>query len=313
MKPELTRRQMIAGLAAAAVPLAAAEPAKPEINAFSKHFQWTDVKEMSEICAGIGYQAIDLTVRPGGHVLPERAADDLPKAAEAIRKAGLKLGMITSDIVDVTTPHAATVLKTLAALGVRHYRWGGFRYKETPSIPDQLAEFKPKVKDLAALNRDLKVTAMYHTHSGVNQVGASMWDLYYLLSGFEATAVSANYDIGHATVEGGYGGWIHSSRLLMPYMQGVAVKDFKWKQNAKGQWVPGWCALGQGMVNFKQFFSMLKAAKFAGPVQLHMEYDELGGADKGSKTFTIPRQQLLSIYKRDIDTLKRMLVEGGLA
>jgi hypothetical protein len=44
-----------------------------------------------------------------------------------------------------------------------------------------------------------------------------------------------------------------------------------------------------------------------------MEYDELGGADKGSKTFTIPRQQLLSIYKRDIDTLKRMLVEGGLA
>jgi sugar phosphate isomerase/epimerase len=313
MKPELTRRQMLAGLAAAAaVPLSAAESGRPVICAFSKHFQWTNVKEMSEICAGIGYDAIDLTVRAAGHVLPERVADDLPKAAETIRNAGLKLGMITSDIIDVKTPHAETVLKTLSSLGVRHYRWGGLRYKDGVSLPDQLNEFRPRVKELAALNRQYKVTAMYHTHSGKGQVGASMWDLYYLLHDQDATLVSANYDIGHATVEGGYGGWIHSSRLLMPFMQGVAVKDFKWKQNARGAWIPGWCALGQGMVDFKQFFGMLKAAKFSGPLQLHMEYDELGGADKGLTKFTIPKEQLLAIYKRDITTLKRMLAEGGL-
>jgi L-ribulose-5-phosphate 3-epimerase len=114
-------------------------------------------------------------------------------------------------------------------------------------------------------------------------------------------------------VEGGLGGWIHSTRLLLPYMQGIAVKDFKWKQNPKGQWVPGWCALGQGMVNFKQFFSMIKAANWSGPLQLHMEYDELGGADKGNRTFSITKPELLAIYKRDIVTLKRMLAEGGLA
>jgi sugar phosphate isomerase/epimerase len=153
---------------------------------------------------------------------------------------------------------------------------------------------------------------MYHTHSGIGQVGASMWDLYLLLREFDPAQVSANYDIGHATVEGGFGGWIHSTRLLLPYMKGIAVKDFLWKRNQRG-WVPGWCALGQGMVNFKQFFTMIKAGGFAGPLQLHMEYPELGGADTGKRQFTIPKEKLLAIFRRDLDVLKGMLREAGLA
>jgi L-ribulose-5-phosphate 3-epimerase len=318
MRPAPTRRDMLAGMAAAAagaqsLPAQSNTPGRPTLCAFSKHFHWTDVKEMCGICAGIGYEGIDLTVREAGHVLPERVADDLPKAAETIRKAGLQLPMITAGIVDVSSPHAEAIVKTMKSLGIRDYRWGGFRYQDTGSLPAQLAGFQAQVKDLAALNRQYGVCAMYHTHSGIGQVGASMWDLYLLLKDHDVNAVSANYDIGHATVEGGFGGWIHSSRLLMPYMRGVAVKDFVWKRNGRGEWVPGWCALGQGMVNFKRFFAMLKAAQFSGPLQLHMEYDELGGADTGKTKFTIPKAQLLAIFKRDFDTLKRLLREGGLA
>ncbi|MCU0248383.1 MAG: sugar phosphate isomerase/epimerase, partial [Bryobacter sp.] len=146
---------------------------------------------------------------------------------------------------------------------------------------------------------------------GIGQVGASMWDLYLILKDLDRSAVSVNYDLGHATVEGGYGGWIHSSRLMLPHSRGIAVKDFRWKQNAKGQWVPGWCALGEGMVNFARFFPMMKASGFNGPLQLHMEYDELGGADSGKRQFTIPKEKLLAIMRRDIDRLKSLLRETG--
>src|SRR6266542_1045184 len=230
MKPQITRRDLLAGLASATTASnlgAAGDSGRFTICAFSKHFQWTDVKEMCDICAGIGYEGIDLTLRPGGHVLPERVTGDLPKAAEIVKAAGLKFSMCTADIVDAKSPHAEAMLKTMSSLGIRHYRWGGFRYQEAPGLPEQLAGFKARVKDLAALNKQYGMTAMYHTHSGVGQVGASMWDLYLLLKDYDANAVSANYDVGHATVEGGYGGWIHSARLLMPYMKGVAVKDFK--------------------------------------------------------------------------------------
>ena len=310
-----SRRDLLwAASAAAAVRPAASATAdgRPTICAFSKHFQWTDVPGAAETVRDIGYEALDLTVRRAGHVLPERVADDLPKAAEAIKNAGVKLAMITTDIVDPKTPHAEAVLKTTASLGLKHYRWGGFRYDLKRSLPDQIAEFKPRVKDLAAMNKQYGLTAMYHTHSGVTQVGASMWDLYLLLKDFDTESVSANYDVAHATVEGGFGGWIHSSHLLLPYTRGIAVKDFKWIRNEKGAWIPGWCALGDGMVDFKKFFAMLRSTGFAGPLQLHMEYPEVGSAATGKFESSIPKDRLMTILRRDLTRLKDMLREASI-
>ena len=306
-----TRRQWLAGMAA--VPMAAAAPRREfSICAFSKHFQWTDVRGAAAVCAELGYDGIDLTVRAGGHVLPERVADDLPKASAAIGAAGLKLGMITSPIVDVSTPHAEAIVRTMREVGVRYYRWGPFRYDMARPLAPQLAGLREKVRDLAALNRQYGVCAMYHTHSGEGQVGASQWDLYRLLEGQDLESVAVNYDIGHATVEGGYGGWVHSARLMLPLAKGVAVKDFRWAQDGGGAWLPGWCALGDGMVNFARFFRMLGEARFAGPLQLHMEYPALGGANDGKSELTIPKPKLLELMRRDIGTLRRLLAEAGL-
>lgn len=312
MSRSFNRRECLATLAAMAAPAEAKEVSKMPICAFSKHFHWTSVAETAAMCAALGYDAIDLTLRAGGHVEPERVEEDLPKAVEVIRKAGLQIPMVTSDIVDTKTPHAERILKTLQAVGIRLYRWGGLRYDPKREIPAQLAEMKPRVKDLAAMNRHYGVTAMYHTHSGFDQVGASMWDLYLLLKDFTPDAVAVNYDVGHAVVEGGYGGWINSTRLLLPYMRGVAVKDFVWKQNARGEWRPGWCALGRGMVDFQRFFAMLKTGGFQGPLQLHMEYDELGSAASGKKTSTLPKERFLEIMQRDLNALKSLLGAAGL-
>ena len=280
---------------------------------FSKHFHWTTVSEMAAHCAEMGYDGIDLTVRPGGHVEPAEVTDALPRAIETIHAQKLTTPMVTAGIVDATTPHAEAVMRALVAAKIPRYRWGGFRYVEGKSIPAQLDELRPKIRDLAAMNKQFGLTAMYHTHSGPNQVGASMWDLYLLLKDHSPNSVAVNYDIGHAVVEGGYGNWMHTTRLLMPYTRGVAVKDFRWTQNEKSAWVPGWCALGEGMVDFKRFFTMAKAAGFAGPLQLHFEYPELGGADTGKKTFTVPKERLLAIFRRDLAKVRGILRETGMA
>lgn len=268
---------------------------------------------MAGYAAELGFDGVDLTVRDGGHVLPERIADDLPKVAEIVRKAGISMPMITAGIVDAHSPHAEAIVRAMAALDIRYYRWGGLRYKEGKSIPDQLAEFKPRVKELAALNRQYKVCAMYHTHSGIGQVGASQWDLWWLLKDFDPQWVSFNYDIGHATVEGGSGGWIHSARLAAPYMRGVAVKDFRWEKNAKGEWRPEWTPVGDGMVNFRQFFRMLKEARFQGPLQVHCEYEGLGGANSGRRELTIPKENVLAQLRKDLTALREILKETQLA
>ncbi len=306
------RELLISGLAA--LQAARAEQPRPVLCAFSKHFQWTSgIPEMTEILGALGYEGVDLTVRPGGHVEPARVEEDLPKAAEIIRKAGLKLPMITTRIVDASSPDVERVLKTCKALGIPLYRCDGFTYDAARPLPAQLEDFRGRLKELAALNRQYGVCAIYHTHSGPGRVGASMWDLYLLLKDFDTSALAVNFDIGHATVEGGYGGWIHSARLLLPMTRGVAVKDFLWRRNEKGAWVPGWRPLGEGMVNFRQFFAMLRQSGFRGPIQLHMEYPELGGAARGDRAVNIPRDKLLELMRRDVETLKGWLREAGLS
>ena len=98
----LTRRQVLAGVAAtgaarALAPYAAAETkraGKIELSLFSKIVQWTDLKEAAAIAKDLGFDAMDLAVRPKGHVLPERVETDLPQAIETVSRAGLSVSMI---------------------------------------------------------------------------------------------------------------------------------------------------------------------------------------------------------------------------
>jgi sugar phosphate isomerase/epimerase len=73
------------------------------------------------------------------------------------------------------------------------------------------------------------------------------------------------------------------------------VKDFLWAKDAKGNWRPEWTPIGQGMVRFPQFFEMLAASHFAGPLQMHFEYP-LG--DKPEQVYAAMRRDLAAI--RDI-------------
>lgn len=266
---------------------------------------------MAQTAAELGFDGVDLTLRKGGHVEPERAEQDLPKAAAIIRKAGLAMPMVTAGIVDATTPYAEAMLRAMKSVGVTQYRWGNLRYNDAQPIPAQLEALKRDVAKLAALNARYNATAMYHTHSGL-EVGAPIWDLWLILKDQDSSRVAVNYDVCHATIEGGVGGWLRSAQLVAPMMRGVAIKDFRWERNAKGNWVAQKCPLGEGMVNFKRFFALLKEAKFSGPVQLHFEYP-LGGAESGAKTLTVDKAKVLAAMRKDLTTLRGWLREAQLA
>jgi L-ribulose-5-phosphate 3-epimerase len=311
---------------AAAETASAAE--KLKICIFSKHLQWTSISDAASIARDIGFDGIDITVRAGGHVLPENVEKDLPAAVEAVHHAGLQVPMITTEIMNVDTPHADAVLKTASQLGIRHYRWGSVTYPEKQGIVERLNELRPQMKVLAELNEKHQICGMYHTHSGPGLVGAPIWDLWYLFQGLDPRWIGINYDIGHATVEGGYGGWIDSSRLVMNQMKGIALKDFLWAQNKgtnahtdpydkalgiEDAWTPHWCGAGQGMVNFAGFFSLVKAGgRFSGPVQLHFEYPGLGGAENGKTTLTVPKEDVIAAMRRDLTYVRKLMSEKEL-
>ena len=311
MASSLSRRALLsAGGAALAGGLArAADRTRLKVAIFSKHLQFLQGGALPAAAAAIGFDGIDITVRKGGHVEPERVARELPPLVASVRSHGLEVPMITADIVDADTPHAEDILRAMAELGIRRYRWGGFKYDDREPYPAQLDRFRTRIAKLAALNKRYNACAMYHTHSGKDQVGAPIWDLYLLLKDFDPNTAGINYDVGHATIEGGLGGWIDSFRIAGPHVRGIAVKDFTWSRRANG-WQEQWVPLGEGMVRFPEFFSMVAASGFDGPVQLHFEYP-LGGAGAGSRDITIPREEIYAAMKRDLGRLRGYMAQAG--
>ncbi len=309
MKHSHTRRDFLqkAALTAGALPFlsmkqsGSALAAMPPLMVFSKHLQFLDYTEMTEKAAEIGFDGIDLTVRPNGHVLPERVEEDLPKAVEAIKKAGLQPLMITTAVEDAKGVDER-VLRTAAAQGVGYYRMNWYKYKEAQPMADTLREYQQQIKSLSELNRSLNLTGCYQNHAG-KLVGASTWEIWQLLQTAQSSHMGVQYDIRHATVEGGLS-WENGLRLLHKNIKILAIKDFVWARE-NGKWVVKNVPLGEGMVDFKRYFGLLKQYGVQVPISMHYEYD-LGGAEHGSKTPKVDKKVIYDAMKRDLVKVKEL-------
>ncbi|KAA1260613.1 Xylose isomerase-like TIM barrel [Rubripirellula obstinata] len=266
-----TRRTFLATTAATALARSAfagdasAESESNSICVFTKPFQSLTFDELAQQTAAVGFGGIEAPIRPGGHIEPEAVPDKLPELVESLRKQNLKLTVLTSNINDASDPITESVLSTTASLGIRYYRMQYFKYDEGKSITKQIDQWNRRMKDLAALNKQLGITGVYQNHAGRNYFGAAIWDLHRGLDGIDPNDIGVAYDIRHAAVEAGMS-WPINFQLIRDHVQVVYVKDFTWGESGLTN-VP----LGQGEVD-PNFFSMLKKANFRGPISLHQEY-----------------------------------------
>lgn len=306
------RREFIqtVALAGAALPLRsfAFTAREWEIHCFSKPFQWMDYGLLCETFAAAGVNGVDYTVRPDGHVVPEKVAADLPKAAAAARKAGLKTTLMTTAIRDVKDPHTAAVLKAAAKEGIRYYRMGWYDYQKGRPLLTSLQACGRQLRELGALNRELSISAAYQNHSGV-RVGAAIWDLYEMIKETDPVYAGVQYDIRHATVEGA-NSWPLGLELVSQRINTLDIKDAKWVEQ-NGKFTLQNTPLGEGMVNFPAFFKKVKELNIHVPISLHLEYELLS---KSEEALPVAQKQQIVLKKlqKDVQTLRGMLAAAGL-
>ncbi len=270
------------------------------VSLFSKHLQFLDYNEMAAAAAEMGFDGLDLTVRPKGHVLPERVADDLPKVVAAMKKYGMNPGMMTTNVWDTNNPEEKLVLETASTLGFTHYRTAWLKYPEDRTIAESQAIYGKQATALELLNKELGLIGCYQNHAG-NHVGAPIWDLLPILEATNNKHIGAQYDIRHAVVEGG-SSWELSLRRIKPFIKSLVIKDFKWGI-LDGKWQLINTPLGEGMVDFNRYFSLLKKYEINVPVSLHLEY-ELGGAEHGAIEITIDKKEVFAQMKKDLSFLR---------
>ncbi|GAA4432487.1 TIM barrel protein [Bremerella cremea] len=296
----LNRRQMLQTSlgTAAAMGLGStlsAEEAKPsrwKVITFTKFLQPLSYDQMADAIAEIGFDGIEAPIRRRGHIEPEQVADELPKFVEALKKRDLTIDVMTSSINSVDSPNAEETLKVAKELGIPSYRMDYYRYDLKKPILPQLREAGAKLKDLAAMNEEIGIQAVYQNHSGANFMGAPIWDMMQLVRQYDPKYVAMAFDIGHARCEGNMA-WPIQWNLVQSHLGSVYIKDFKGNNGR-----PEWCSVTEGEMP-KQFFQLLKESNYQGPISLHVEY--LHG-DEGAEV-----SNHLAAMKRDLAWLKEQL------
>jgi len=260
---------------------------------FAKMFQELPLLKFAEVAASMGFDGVDLTVRPGGYILPEEVEKKLPRAVEIFESKGLSTPMITTSITSSSEPYAQEIFKTASNCGIKYLKLGYWRYKGFGSLMSQIAEVREELKRIQRLSEEYGVTAVVHTHSGMC-LTAEPIVMWMIIKDFDPDFIGAYIDPGHMAVEGGLAGWLMGMDILADYVRVVAVKDFGWFKE-KGSWKAKIVPLGEGLVPWRKVFEILKIIGFKGPISIHCEY----------KGLTI--KQLIKQANKDLEYVRKIL------
>ena len=277
---------------------------------FIKHLQTLPLPEAARAIRGLGFEGVDLTVRPGGTVAPERVRQELPQAIRTLHDWGLGVPLVTTAITKADQGSARDILETAAALGIREAKLGYVTVNDFATFQSTLEQFN---RDLDAIERLAKATGVrvnLHLHSGMylTSLAAAVW---WLIKDRDPAAVGAYVDPGHMFVEGGRDGWRLGLDLLHSRIALVALKDLFWEQVpdeklAKPRWETRIVPFERGAVPWTDVFEILKKANFDGWISVHSEY-------QGSHSWRdLDVAGVIDQTARDLAYLKRVLAPLGI-
>ena len=276
-----------------------------KICVFSKHLQWLDYPEMAAFAREAGFDGIDLTVRPGGHVEPDQVEKDLPAAVKAVRAEGLDVPMMVSAVNDADLDLSRRVIETAAGQGIKYYRMGYFTYSDEIPVNKTLDEARRKMAGLARLNESAGIHGSYQNHAGSRYLGASIWDLREVLKDLPPEWIGSQYDLRHAVTESP-NNWKTGLRMIADFVNTLAVKDSRWVMGKEGAPMAELCPLGEGFADFPALLKILDRKTNARPVSIHFEYP-IGGAEHGSRELTVAREVVLESMKRDVERFRGLV------
>lgn len=278
-----------------------AQPLTERLALFTDHLDdfGYSYAEVAGMLRPLGIAGPDLTVRAGGLVPPERAADELPKAAAAFRDQGMSIPMISTNLTHAGDPTAKPILSTMDKLDIRYFKLGYLHYHDLAKYAEEIESERTKLAGLVALAKEHGVQAGFHNHSGAG-IGGAIWDAWDLLQPLDADAIGFYFDSGHSSIEGAKHTWKLNLQRVAPRLKMIALKDYVWEKSSGG-WQPRWVPLGEGMVNWNEFFPQLVKHPFAGPISIHLEYDP------GGKTRPERIDNNLAAAQKDVAFVKRHL------
>ena len=244
-------------------------------SVFTKPWREPQVGALGELVAGMGFDAVELPVRPGYQVTPDEVSTALPAAARELARSGVGIASIASGTDEATFAACADAgvpfIRIMVPIGVNGYAATGTEIRRVLAGLSERAE-----------RYGVRVAVQPHYDDYI----ADSSELFALLQDVDPRHVAAIWDSAHDALARKRPE--HGLELLWPWLGIVNLKSAYYERvdepaSAFGDpvWEPVFTDARSGMAEWGRALAYLAERGFAGPICLTAEYTD--GSDLVAK------------------------------
>ncbi len=246
-----------------------------ELALFVKPWKSLPLPSLAQHVRELGFDLIELPVRPGFPVEPQHIERDLPAAVQLLADEGVRVLNITAACaLDDERLYSACAA---AGLGMNRvmFRLGGVDY------PSAEAEARRQLDAALPYCQQYGLQIGVQNHSGafvpVNAMGARQ-----LLRGYDPQHVALVWDPAHQALQG-----MDSDAALSvvaPQLCVVNLKNAYWRRTsgpeaAEAAWRIWWTSGAQGRASWRRVITGLRVIGYKGPLCFSAEYSDEARVD----------------------------------
>lgn len=249
-------------------------------SVFTKPWRDLALPKLGALVREMGYQAVELPVRPGYQVLPENVARDLPPAARILAEEGVAIASVAGPADEVT-------IAACAEAGVPVLR-----------VMAQVAPGRPYQKEEARLRHEYDALLPLLEQHGVtlgvqNHLGDFIGNavaLDRLLApyppGGPGAPIAAVWDAAHEALCGVHPE--HALDIIWPRLCLVNLKNAFWQRTngpeaEQAAWRSYWTSGRHGLADWRRVLAELVRRRYQGVVCITAEYSDHDAVAGGVK------------------------------
>ncbi|MFQ6095715.1 MAG: sugar phosphate isomerase/epimerase family protein [Candidatus Bathyarchaeia archaeon] len=194
-----------------------------------------------------------------------RLIEEAPRVRRLSHENGLAILALGTYLSAENRAEIEDAMKAARIMGCSQIRVQVPRYDGSKHYNDLLQETVKRFSDVEKLAKKYEVKANIEIHHRTICPSAS--SAYRIVSNFDPDHIGVIYDPGNMICEG-YESWQMGLQILGPYLAHVHVKNAKWESSTEksksGRWLPVWCGLSEGLVDWSEVLSALQKVGYDG-------------------------------------------------
>jgi sugar phosphate isomerase/epimerase len=224
------------------------------------------IRELGWMVAELGFDGIELPVRPGYQVEPQHAARDLPAAVRELAAHNVR-------VTSVAAEPSEALIATCAELGIPLIRT--MAPIDADGYGASITRLRRRYAELLPLLERDGVRLGVQNHYGRYVCNAS--GLMHLLAPFDSPAIGAVWDACHTALSGEEPEL--AIEIVWPKLRLVNLKNAFWRRVTGPEaedvtWAPYWTSGRQGLASWPRVVTELRHRAYTGVICLTAEYSD---------------------------------------